>query len=145
VIDRAMAMIAAHPQVYAVYSGTAIGAQPMPSGPPEHWTVLDRLRASHFPGRSGDFNVVLNPRITPFSNAMPGRYVATHGSVWDYDRRVPILFWWDNIEPFEQPLGVMTVDILPTLASLIGLDISDVEIDGRCLDLMPGVVENNCP
>lgn len=144
VMDRAIAMISAQPQVYRVYGRAEILAQPIATAPPEHWTVLDRVRASFHPDRSGDFIVVLQPRVTPIPQAIPGAYVATHGSVWDYDRRVPILFWWPGAEHVEQPLGVMTVDILPTLASLIDLDISDVTIDGRCLDLLPGVGESNC-
>lgn len=144
VIDRAIAMISAHPQVYRVYGRDEIMAQTVTDAPPEHWTVLDRVRANFHPDRSGDFIVVLQPRVTPIPQPFPGAYVATHGSVWDYDRRVPILFWWPGAEQFEQPLGVMTVDIMPTLASLIELDISDVEIDGRCLDLMPDVAETNC-
>jgi arylsulfatase A-like enzyme len=36
---------------------------------------------------------------------------------------------------FEQPLPVETVDIVPTLAALIGLSLPAGEIDGRCLDL----------
>ncbi|MEM8695834.1 MAG: alkaline phosphatase family protein [Pseudomonadota bacterium] len=145
VIDRAIAMISAHPQVYRVYGRDEILAQTVTDAPPEHWTVLDRVRANFHPDRSGDFIVVLQPRVTPIPEPFPGAYVATHGSVWDYDRRVPILFWWPGASHVEQPLGVMTVDIMPTLASLIGLDISDVEIDGRCLDLLPDVNASNCP
>ncbi|MEO1167560.1 MAG: alkaline phosphatase family protein [Pseudomonadota bacterium] len=145
VIDRAIALISAHSQVYRVYARDEIMAQSVTNAPPEHWTVLDRVRANYHPDRSGDFIVVLQPRVTPIPEPFPGAYVATHGSVWDYDRRVPILFWWPGAEHVEQPLGVMTVDIMPTLASLIDLDISDVEIDGRCLDLMPDVAESNCP
>ena len=39
---------------------------------------------------------------------------------------------------FEQPNAVETVDIMPTLASLIKLDVPAGEIDGRCLDLIAG-------
>ena len=63
-------------------------------------------------------------------------YVETHGSPWDYDRRVPILFWRRGMLGFEQPLSVETVDIMPTLAATIGLSVPPV--DGRCLDLDPG-------
>jgi predicted AlkP superfamily pyrophosphatase or phosphodiesterase len=62
-------------------------------------------------------------------------YIATHGSPWNYDRREPLLFFRPGIKAFEQPLPVETVDILPTLASLVGLEIPASEIDGRCLDL----------
>jgi predicted AlkP superfamily pyrophosphatase or phosphodiesterase len=71
-------------------------------------------------------------------------YVATHGSPWDTDRRVPILFWRKGMRPFEQPLGVETVDIAPTLAALIGLPIAKGEMDGRCLDLIAGDGDS-CP
>lgn len=143
ILDRALTAYSAHPQVRAVYTGGAIGAQPMPSGPPEQWSLLDRLRASYHPDLSGDFLVILEPRVTPIPDPGVG-YVATHGSPWDYDRRVPILFWWNGAEHFEQPLGVTTADILPTLASLIGLDMAGAEIDGHCLDVLAAVDQSNC-
>ena len=51
-----------------------------------------RVRASCDRQRSGDLYVVLKRNVSPIVNPGVG-YVATHGSVWDYDRRVPILFW----------------------------------------------------
>jgi arylsulfatase A-like enzyme len=86
--------------------------------------------------------VLLKPHVTPISD--PGSYVATHGSPWNYDRRVPILFYQPGRPGFEQPLPVETVDILPTLAALIGLPVPPAEIDGRCLDLNRGG-GSSCP
>ncbi|MES2987954.1 MAG: alkaline phosphatase family protein [Pseudomonadota bacterium] len=126
----------AHPQVEAVFTAAEIAATPSPKSPPETWSLLQRARASYSVGRSGDFVVALKPRITPIANAGNG-YVSTHGSFWDYDRRVPILFWRKGMAGFEQPLGVETVDIAPTLASLLRIPVP-VEIDGRCLDLDSG-------
>jgi alkaline phosphatase len=80
--------------------------------------------------------VMLKPYVTPFSD--PKVLVATHGSPWDYDRRVPIMFYRPGTVGFEQPLGIEAVDILPTLAALIDLKIPPDEIDGRCLDLDAG-------
>ena len=137
VLREAMALYRAHPQVAGVYTRADILATPSPSGPPETWSMLQRARASFFPERSGDFVVALKPRITPISDPTNGS-VATHGSFWDYDRRVPILFWRKGQTGFEQPMSVETVDILPTLASLIDLSIPASEIDGRCLDLDAG-------
>ena len=65
-------------------------------------------------------------------------YVATHGSPWNYDRRVPILFYRPGVAGFEQALPIETVDILPTLAALIELPVPSAEIDGRCIDLDAG-------
>jgi predicted AlkP superfamily pyrophosphatase or phosphodiesterase len=141
--DAAVAAYRAHPQVAAVFTRDDLLKAPAPSGPVDEWSLLSRAKASFDAERSGDFLVLLNPYVTPIPDASFG-YVATHGSPWGYDRRVPIVFWWKNIAPFEQPNAVETVDILPTLASLIGLSIPPAEIDGRCLDVLVGPA-SNCP
>ena len=138
VLTEALARFRALPQIAAVLPRAQIAATPMPSGPPETWTLLQRARASFDPQRSGDFLLLYNPRVTPIPNAAPG-YVETHGSPWDYDRRVPLVFWRKNMTGFEQALSVETVDIAPTLAATIGLPISG--LDGRCLDLDPGAAD----
>ena len=58
----------------------------------------------------------------------------SHGSPHDYDRRVPLVFFGAGVEPGETWLPARTVDIAPTLASRIGLSVSD-ELDGRVLPL----------
>jgi hypothetical protein len=141
VAAAAMAMWKASPQIETVFTHDQIAATPSPSGPPESWTLLQEARASFDAQRSGDFVVMLKPRITPIADPTKG-YVATHGSPWDLDRRVPILFWRKGITPFEQPLGVETVDILPTLAATIGLAVPRDEIDGRCLDIVAGPADS---
>ena len=133
---EAIRRYSAHPQVQAVLTRAQIATTAAPKGPPETWTLLERAHASYDPQRSGDLLVALKPRIAPIATPGPG-YVATHGSIWDYDRRVPILFWRKGMTGFEQPLSVETVDIAPTLASLIGVPVP-VQIDGRCLDLDSG-------
>ena len=138
VLREALALYRAHRQVAAAFSRAEIEAAPAPAGPAETWSLIARAKASFNPARSGDIVVALKPRITPIANPLGG-YVATHGSFWDYDRRVPILFWRKGMAGFEQPLAVETVDIAPTLAALIGLPLARPEVDGRCLDLEPGV------
>jgi hypothetical protein len=141
--DEAVRAYRGHPQVAAVFTREELAAAPSPSGPPDTWSLLQRARASFDNARSGDFYVVLRPRITPI--AAPGSgSVATHGSPWDYDRRVPILFWRRGMAGFEQPLAVETVDIMPTLAALIRLPLAPGSVDGRCLDLDSGP-ESSCP
>lgn len=140
--DSAMALIAAHEQVEAVLDHDDLLAISVPSGSPEEWTLAQRARASFHPDRSGDFIVLLKKAVTPIASTARG-YVATHGSPWDYDRRVPILFWRDGIQHFEHPLSVMTVDIAPTLAALVGVEIPADETDGKCLDIDGGPA-NSC-
>ncbi len=132
----------AHPQVEVVATREELAAHPVSKRAPDMWSVMDRLRASFHPDRSGDFIIALKARVTPIAEPGIG-YVATHGSVWDYDRRVPMIFWRKGLAGFEQPNAVMTVDIMPTLASLIGLPVDSNMIDGRCLDLISGP-ESSC-
>jgi hypothetical protein len=141
VLQAAKARYLAHPQVAAVFSSDELRRMPSPHGPPDEWSLADRFRASFDPERSGDLVVALKPHVTPISD--PAQYVATHGSPWNYDRRVPLLFYRPGVRGFDQPLPVETVDILPTLAALIGLGIPAAEIDGRCLDLDAGG-EDSC-
>ena len=141
VIAAAVKRYSAMPQIAAVPTREQIAATPMPKGPPETWTLLERARASYDPERSGDFLLLLKPRVTPIPAPGPG-YVETHGSPWDYDRRVPILFWRKGIAGFEQPLSVETVDIVPTLAATVGLEVNG--LDGRCLDL-DATAASTCP
>jgi hypothetical protein len=141
VTDALMAIWKAHPQIQTVYTNAEIAATPSPSGPPESWSLIQEARASFYPGRSGDFLVMLKPRVMAISDPTKG-YVATHGSPWDLDRRVPILFWRKGLTGFEQPLGVETVDIMPSLAATIGLTVPKGEIDGRCLDIVAGPADS---
>lgn len=141
VLQAAKARYLAHPQVAAVFTPAELRQLPSPSGPADEWSLAERFRASFDPERSGDLIVVPKPHITPIIDV--STYVATHGSPWNYDRRVPILFYQPGVAGFEQALPIETVDILPTLAALIELPVPSAEIDGRCIDLDAGT-RNSC-
>ncbi|WP_239017714.1 alkaline phosphatase family protein [Sphingomonas aracearum] len=141
VLAEAKKRFQALPQVAAALTRAEIEKTALATTPPETWTLAERVRASYDAKRSGDIVLLLKPRVVPIPKPGPG-YVATHGSPWDYDRRVPILFWRRGLTGFEQPLSVETVDIAPTLAATIGLPMPGV--DGRCLDL-DGGPGSTCP
>lgn len=130
----AIAYYKAAPQVAEVFTQAQILATPSPKGPPEKWSLIERARASYKTGRSGELIVFLKPRVTPIPDPTKG-FVATHGSPYDYDRRVPILFWRKGMTGFEHTGSVETVDIAPTLAHQIALPLTAPKVDGRCLDL----------
>ncbi|MCB2074750.1 MAG: alkaline phosphatase family protein [Novosphingobium sp.] len=131
-----VSLLEAHPQVAAVFPSGELAEAPLPSGSPQEWSLRDRARANFDPERSGDLTVLLKRGIVPVD---PGRgYVSTHGSPWDYDRRVPMLFWRKGLAGLEQPAPVETIDIAPTLAALVGLEVPEEEFDGRCLDIDGG-------
>jgi hypothetical protein len=135
-LDAAMAAYRRHPQVAAVFSKAEIAAIPVPTGDPTKWSLIERVRASFDIERSGDLYVVLKPNITPIGHAAGS--VATHGSPWDYDRRVPILFWRKGMAAANHPEPVETTDIMPTLAATIGIRVDPAAVDGRCLSAVPG-------
>jgi predicted AlkP superfamily pyrophosphatase or phosphodiesterase len=138
-LEAAARKYRSHPQVEEVFTRDELIAAAPPARPVDEWTLLDRAKASFNPDRSGDLIVLIKPYVTIYltpENADTD-YIASHGSPWGYDRRVPILFWWQGITGFEQPAAVETVDIAPTLASLIGLEIPTSEIDGRVLPVVP--------
>jgi alkaline phosphatase len=143
VIEAARAKLMAQAQVAAVFTAEELRGMPSPRSTPEEWSLGERARANFDPERSGDLVLFLRPHVTPIADGSKGT-VATHGSPWDYDRRVPILFWWPGIAGFEQPLPIETVDIMPTLAGLLKLPVPAGEIDGRCLDLDAGA-GTTCP
>jgi len=135
-LDAAVAAYRAQPQVEAVFTAAEIAATPKPTSPPTEWSLIERVRESYYPGRSGDFFVVLKKDVTPIADTSHG-FVATHGSVWDYDRRVPILFWRRGFRGATVTTPVDTVDIMPTLAALIGLPLASGSVDGHCLEGTP--------
>jgi hypothetical protein len=139
VLRAAKDRYAAHPQIFAAYTREEIMAVPLPAGTPDKWSIIQRVRASFGP-RSGDLYVVLKEFVSPIPVASSG-FAATHGSPWDYDRRVPIAFWRKGMTPSANELAVETIDIMPTLAGMIGLSLAPNSAEGRCLSVS-GV---NCP
>ena len=138
-----VAQAKANPQVAAAFTADELAKTPLPAGNPQDWTLKERARASFDPARSGDVVILLDRAIVPIPEPIPGAYIATPGSAWDYDRRVPILFWRRGVPGFEQPQPVETVDIAPTLAAILGLSLPDGTFDGRCLDIDGGAA-NTC-
>jgi arylsulfatase A-like enzyme len=131
-LDAAVAAYRADPQVEAVFTKAQLARTPSPTAAPDKWSLVERARASFDAERSGDLVVLLKRNITPIADPSKG-YVATHGSPWDYDRRVPILFWRPGARANDRPEAVETADIMPTLAALIGLAVDPTKIDGHCL------------
>ena len=138
--DRARALSAAveayraHPMVEAVFTHQQLKATPSPTSAPDQWSLIERARASFDDERSGDFLVLLKRDIMPINHPSQ-TYVSTHGSPWDYDRRVPILFWRKGMAAANRNESIETADIMPTLAASIGLAVDSGSIDGHCVSV----------
>jgi len=145
----AIRLLKVRPEVFQVFTAAEItAAVPRPGVPVDEQTLAERFHQSFMAGRSGDIVVAYRPYVTgsyPPTFAPPAAYgdtVASHGSPWNYDRRVPMIFWWPGASGFEQPLPVETVDIAPTLAKLFR--VATPPLDGRCLDLDGTAAGDSC-
>jgi predicted AlkP superfamily pyrophosphatase or phosphodiesterase len=75
----------------------------------------EQFRHSLHPGRSPDVLV----QYKAFHMDRPNG--STHGSPYDYDTHVPLLLRVPGVPPKVVPARVRTVDLAPTLASLLGI------------------------
>lgn len=132
------------PDVAAAYtSEELLATPPAPAwAEPQDLSVRERMALSTVAVRSPDIQVALRPGLT-FGPGRVGGAISSHGSPWDYDRRVPILFWWPGAQGQERFMPIRTVDIGPTLAHLLGVA-PPADVDGRCLDL-GGFAVAACP
>jgi predicted AlkP superfamily pyrophosphatase or phosphodiesterase len=70
---------------------------------------------SFFPGRSGDLLIV------PRTGWVVGSLNTNHGSVHDYDQRVPLVFFGHGIRPGRYDQPVTPADLAPTLGHIAGV------------------------
>jgi predicted AlkP superfamily pyrophosphatase or phosphodiesterase len=86
---------------------------------------LRLARASYVADNSGDLMVMAAP------NWLASTGVTTHGTPWDYDRKVPIIFAGAGITPGRSWTPAAPTDIAPTLAAIVGFTLP--RVDGRVL------------
>jgi len=135
--DAAVAWLKQQPEVTQVYTADqTAAATPAPGKPVDQLTMLERFHESYDKDRSGDIQVQFLQYATMGMPRGPGDTVAGHGSPWDYDRRVPILFWWPGVSADDRKEPIETVDIAPTLAAIA--HVPAPEVDGKCLEAVAG-------
>ena len=82
--------------------------------------LMASVKRNFHPKRSGDVFIVFEPNW--FINDFDGLTVAsTHGSPWNYDTYVPVVFAGAGLEPAVVDRRVLTVDIAATLAAFLGI------------------------
>jgi arylsulfatase A-like enzyme len=136
VMAAAIAWLKAQPDVADVFTAAQVAAAAPPKGKaPNELTIIERFAESFDAPRNGDILVNYAQFASLGVPSQLGQNVAGHGSAWDHDRQVPILFWWPGVTPADGG-PIETVDIAPTLAPL--LHIAAPDVDGRCIDLGQG-------
>lgn len=132
--ESAIRYLKQQPWVTEAFSKAEIlKVQVRPGVPPDEMTLQERFAESVDAERSPDILIAFKPYTTMDRVDANGFYIAEHGSPWNYDRRVPIVFWRPGHPGYEQYLPIETVDIAPTLAALVG--VRHPAVDGRCIDL----------
>jgi len=128
---EAVSWLKQQPGVDSVFTRDEVAAAvPSPRKSAADLTIAERINESFDADRSADIFVVFKKFTTGGWPRGPTDYVAGHGSPWDYDRQVPILFWWPGAPSLTSPAPAETVDIAPTLAAIIGIPAP--AIDGHC-------------
>lgn len=75
-----------------------------------------RLRAGYYPKRSGDVFIINDPGIVDMGTKQTG---TTHGTVFSYDTRAPMLWWGGSIPQGKSYRTVNITDIASTIANII--------------------------
>ncbi|MBU3679308.1 MAG: alkaline phosphatase family protein [Candidatus Kapabacteria bacterium] len=125
VIETTTRAVASHPGIGIALSSDDVTQKRRPAAiDTATWNYIAR---STFAGRTGE--VVMYPK--PYW--IIGGNVATHGTPYDYDRWVPMMWYGAGIAPLTSDIKCAPVDIAPTLARLLGVRLGDA--DGRPLPL----------
>jgi predicted AlkP superfamily pyrophosphatase or phosphodiesterase len=85
---------------------------------PQSTELRKRIKRNHHPQRSGDIYVA---QKTYWFNFEKGPIAAMHGSPWNYDTHVPIIFAGANIPKRVENRLVHPTDVAPTLSALLGM------------------------
>lgn len=124
-IDVAVRAVASHPGIGIAIASDSILAGRRPASIDEQtWSYIGK---STFAGRTGE--IVMYPK--PYW--IIGGNVATHGTPYDYDRWVPMIWYGAGIAPLTSDEKCAPVDIAPTLANMLGVQLGPV--DGRVLPI----------
>ena len=88
------------------------------------------LRNSIVEGASGDLFLQMEQDCIISSTG------TTHGSLYDYDRSIPLVFYGQGVSPGVDTTPVNSIDIAPTLMEVLGMPLPS-NLDGKALKLSP--------
>ena len=107
------------------------------SDKPSNDPYIEFFRNSFFQPRSPHLSVL----VKKYTYLEPYVGGTGHGTAYDYDRHVPIVFMGPDIEPGTYPDPCGPEDIAPTLAKLLGLDYPPENDSRLLLEMIQSVSE----
>lgn len=90
-------------------------------------SARQRAINGYMPQRCGDILYTLRPGYFEASGPLQGKGT-THGSPWNYDTNVPVLFLGEGIVPGEVVRRTAVADIVPTICMIVGCALPDAAV-----------------
>lgn len=97
-------------QISKVYTRTALTSGEFTTG------IAASLQKGFNQKRSGDVCYVLDPSVISY-----GKTGSTHGSGFNYDTHVPLLFYGNGIQQGETVQHIKITDVAPTISAILGI------------------------
>ena len=108
------------PGVRKAYTAAQIAKISAPTGPER------LLKNGFYPERSGDvlYLTTYGYMQSPYGASQPWRHKkgTSHGSVYEYDTHVPLMYWGWRIPAKQSDAAVLIPDIAPTICGLLGIE-----------------------
>ena len=95
---------------------------------PSSKRFIQKFRNSYYAQRGEDFQLLKKENSVITSKP----YGTSHGTPYDYDTHIPIVFWWNGVSSETVQREVHSIDIAPTLAAYAGFSFPH-SIDGKVL------------
>ncbi|MEW5798370.1 MAG: alkaline phosphatase family protein [Bacteroidota bacterium] len=89
---------------------------------------IEKYRNSYYAPRGEDFQYRIRENCIISSRP----YGSTHGSPYEYDTHIPVLFWWNGIHARKIARPIFSADVAPTLAKVAGFSFPE-NLDGKPL------------
>jgi predicted AlkP superfamily pyrophosphatase or phosphodiesterase len=132
-LDLAAVQAVARDELLKLPGVSAVFTREQLLGDDKSTPYLEGMRKSFDPARAAQLQIVLKPHWI-FSYRPGG---STHGSPYEYDTHVPLLFWGPGyVGQGEMQARAEVADLAPTLAAVAGLP-APAQAQGRDLALRP--------
>jgi predicted AlkP superfamily pyrophosphatase or phosphodiesterase len=109
-VEEVVKFLLNHPGILCVYSPRySVNLCPT--------VIQENMLNGYYPGRSGDIFYSMKPGWIDWFDGLG----TSHGTAFDYDQRVPLLWYGWKIQPGETVSPVLIPDIAPTIATWLNI------------------------